>query len=250
VPRPTTFHRYAYPTAIREEGTLQPFRTRDGAAFAELSAAIYAMGWQYGSLIFAYPDEGLELHRVRHETILKSEDFLVLTTRPPISDSSKGDLKQLPKSGTTLELAMFREFRGYFAKCARSHLRLTPEFGAKLQAGDFMFRQRDDARIISSKTLDATEWIRVPARIHKTLGFFLRHDRIAGHSCGLIACFGMGGLETLIWNRLVRTRYAAWLTGSRFVVGEFDITRIPEQPITLDFVDDVPVRLLVDRSLA
>jgi hypothetical protein len=80
------------------------------------------------------------------------------------------------------------------------------------------------------------------------MAFFLRVSGIPGYDCGVIACFGMSGMETLIWNRVVRMRYPDWYGHDHFVVAELTIGAIPERPITLDFIDEqsVAVDVLLD----
>jgi hypothetical protein len=245
-----TFHRYAYPTAIKKDETPEPFQTRDGAAFSELAASLYANGWQYGSLLYAYPDEGPDLHRSHHAGLLASEDWIALTTRPPLDDWRHGDRKWLPESKTTLEQAMFEEFRKYLQVCARSHVRLDSSVGAGRPAADFTFKQHVDARLTEVASLDpGLAPARVAPEVYRTIGFFLRTEQMAGHRCGLIACFGMGGIETLIWNHIVRTRFPHWVSASRFVVAEFEVVGIPDRPITLDFARHLPVNILVEREI-
>ena len=79
------------------------------------------------------------------------------------------------------------------------------------------------------------------------IGFFLRTPSIPVYGCGLLACFGMGGWETLIWNRIVRTRYPEWVSRPLFVVGQFDLKGLPENPPTLDFADKIKVDILLEH---
>jgi hypothetical protein len=101
----------------------------------------------------------------------------------------------------------------------------------------------------SYKRLDEFRNKRTPADSEIAIGFFLRTPSIPVYGCGLLACFGMGGWETLIWNRIVRTRYAEWVNTPLFVVGQFDMKGLPARPHTLDFVDKIKVELLLEHKV-
>jgi len=81
-----------------------------------------------------------------------------------------------------------------------------------------------------------------------TAAYFLRVNSVPGLNCDLIASFGMDGYCTLIWNRIIRTRYPDWLASPRFVMASLTFKKpIPPKPITPDFADNedhIEVRLL------
>ena len=82
------------------------------------------------------------------------------------------------------------------------------------------------------------------------LGFlFLRTNAIPEYGCGLLASFGMGGQETLIWNRIVRTRFPEWVNRPAFIVAEMDLTAIPANPVTLEFVDQIKAEILLEHRM-
>ena len=74
-------------------------------------------------------------------------------------------------------------------------------------------------------------------------------NSIPEYGCGLVVSFGMGGWETLIWNRIVRTRYPEWINRPCFVVGEFDMNGLPAGPATLKFVDQIKVDILLEHKI-
>ena len=59
----------------------------------------------------------------------------------------------------------------------------------------------------------------------------------------------MDGRETLIWNRIVRTRFPDWVNRPAFIVAEMNLTRIPETPTTLEFVDQIKVKILLEHRI-
>jgi hypothetical protein len=64
-------------------------------------------------------------------------------------------------------------------------------------------------------------------------------DKTHGVPCGLLACFGMDGYSTLIWNHIVRQNPARWITKPGFVMVELIFKRpVPRRPLTPEFASD------------
>lgn len=124
-PRPGRYFRLTYSNAAPDDEP-KLFQGRDGIAFSELSAALPALGYQFGTTIHFYPDEETKL---KDFPAFAPGDLLVLPTRPPPTDrealfpprkiirNSKNDLKKL----------IFKELFVHFAHCTRRHIKLTPE---------------------------------------------------------------------------------------------------------------------------
>jgi len=245
------YHRFGYsmPLRLGEEPNIS--KIRDGAAFSEVTAPLTKLGYEYGHLIFNppfNPRKSGELGK-EHFRFIKPEDLIVLTTRPPLDDSRHGDKKLVRQSRTHLEKKIFEEFRKYLAVCARSHVQLTEAVGAKFRKADLVFHSYKSARLKYYRRLDEFRVSSVSKKSDLAIGFFLRAKTIPEYGCGLLASFGMGGRETLIWNRIVRTRFADWVNRYAFIVAEMNLTRIPESPVTLDFVDHVKVKILLEHPI-
>jgi hypothetical protein len=210
----------------------------------------------------AYPQE-LTKSRVtqklgaEHFTFLKpNEDVLIMTTRPPLDDERQQDRKRVRRSYTDLEEAIFSSLRQCFAVCARSHVKLSEQMAKHLkdadkQMADMAFHHNKDARLHSYKALGALRPVRVSEDKHVTVAFFVHLPATERYGCKLIASFGLGGIETLIWNKVVRIHKDRdrWLTRPVFVVAELDLKHVPSRPITLDFVKDIGVRILLEHAL-
>jgi hypothetical protein len=128
-------------------------------------------------------------------------------------------------------------------------VKITPAVGADFEKADLEFYQHKSARLKSFKALKAFKNKKVSIGLEVTIGFFLRTPSVPVYGCGLLACFGMGGWETLIWNRIVRTRYPEWVNQSAFVIGQFDMKGLPARPPTLDFVDKIKVEILLEHKI-
>jgi hypothetical protein len=235
---------------LRTGEAARPSKIRDGAAFSEISAPVAKLGYEYGNILFNSPIDPKKDKKLgpEHFRFIKPDDLLVLTTRPPLDDGAHGDKKYLARSFTHLEDQVFLECRKYLAVCARSHVQLSSAVGADFEGFDFVFYQHYDARLKYSRRLRKPR-SKTPKGSEIALGFFLRTPSIPVYGCGLLACFGMGGWETLIWNRIVRTRYSDWVRRPLFVVGQFDLKGLPENPPTLAFADKIKVEILLEHKI-
>ena len=180
---------------------------------------------------------------------IKPEDLIVLTTRPPLDDSRHSDKKRVRQSRTHLEGQIFAECRKYLAVCARTHVQLAKSVGANFKKADLVFRSYNGARLKYYKPLDEFRPRDVPKRSNIAIGFFLRTKIVHEYGCGLLASFGIGGRATLIWNRIVRTRFPDWVNRCAFIVAEMHLAGIPKIPVTLEFMEQVKVKILLEHTI-
>ena len=260
--RPQVFHN-AYPCIYKDkQGELA--KNRDSAAFAEVLAGLFDHGCQLGSILFNYAlTEGSEPIQNDHHHIQRG-DVIVTVTRPPLHDEAFCTKKYVPRSGTELERRIFDAVNRWLSICSRSQLRLSDRVVAAWEArvrrdldqpagetpADFTFSQVCDARLKEWSALDAggrTHRVN-HNRDYRSLGCFLHLPAFEGLDCRLIVSFGMGSLENLVWNHIVRTRFDHWFDEPVFALAEMDLNGIPETPQTLFFSDDIPVRLLMELS--
>jgi len=229
----------------------KPSNVRDGAAFSEIAAPLAKRGYEYGNILFNSPFNPKKDKKLgqEHFSFIKPDDLLVLTTRPPLDDLTHGDKKHLDVSSTHLEEQVFTEVRKYLGVCARSHVQLTSVVGGDFERFDFAFYQHNNARLKYSRQLRGPR-NKALKDSEIAVGFFLRTSSIPVYGCGLLACFGMGGWETLIWNRIVRTRYPDWVSRPSFVIGQFDLKGLPARPPTLQFVDNIKMDILLEHTIS
>jgi hypothetical protein len=245
------YHRFAYSAPLRQGEDPNLSKIRDGAAFSEVTAPLTKLGYEYGRIIFNPPYNPRDRTESSKDcfSFIKPHDLIVLTTRPPLDDSKHGDKKLVRQSRSHLEKQIFEECRKYLAICARSHVQLSNAVGAKFKKADLVFHSYKSARLKYYKGLNDFRAKNAPKKSDLAIGFFLRAKAIPDYGCGLLASFGMGGRETLIWNHLVRTRYSEWLKRFVFIVGEFNLKRTPANPVTLDFVDHVTAKVLLEHPV-
>jgi len=244
-------HRFAYASRLRKGEQRLPFKIRDGAAFGELTAQLPELNYGYGELIFNPPFRRGKDRRLGKEyfSFIKRDDLIVLTTRPPMHDKEQGDKKGMPQSRTHLERMIFRACRKYFRVCARSHVVLTRAVAKRNKKADLSFHQHKSARLKSHCALGALRATYVPRNTHTMIAFLLRTKSIPEYGCGLLVSFGMGGWETLIWNRIVRKQFPQWLTKPVFVMAELDMSQVPAEARTLDFADSLKPTILLEHHI-
>jgi hypothetical protein len=228
------------------------FQGRDGIAFNEVSAALTAQGYHYGTTIHFYPDDE---RRLAEFPPLGDTDLLVLTTRPPLTDREAflPPKKIIRNSKNDLERLIFKQLFKYFTHCTRTQLKLTPEAQAcllgdapKWQSLEFFEVSRVSHPYAEAHIRRHVASAQKPqGDLPSTVAFLVRVNSLPGVEetpglpCGLLACFGMDGYSTLIWNRIVRLRYAQLLTKPGFVMAELIFKKpIPRRPLTPEFATD------------
>ncbi len=245
------YHRFAYSMPLRGGEMPMPYKIRDGAAFCELAAPLADLGYSYGQLIYNAPFDPKAGPPLGAESFhfIRPSDLLVLSTRPPIDDLNSGDKKQVTMSCTDLEKKVFAACKRYFDICNRSHIRLKSSVAANFERAVMVFHQYKGAGLQYYRPLTGSERTKPPRGTSPSIGFFLYAKTIPHYGCGLVASFGMGGWETLIWNRIVRTQFPAWFRRPIFVVAEMTIDKFPRDSATLDFVDQIKPTILLEHHI-
>jgi hypothetical protein len=222
------------------------FQSRDGIAFGELSASLIPLGYHYGTTIHLYPNDE---RRLDEFPTFHAGDLLVLTTRPPLTDSEAFPIpkKSIQRANNDLEKLIFKQLSNYFTTCTRRKVTLTPKAQARLR-GDVSKWQSleffehsggthpyDPACIRKHVTSAQTPQGKHPS----TVAFLLRLNSLPGLPFGLLVSFAMDGYSTLIWNHIVRVRHPEWLAKPGFVMAELIFKKpIPRQPPTPEFAAD------------
>jgi hypothetical protein len=250
-PAPGRYFHLTYSNAAPDEEP-KLFQCRDGLAFNELTAALPAGSYQYGTTIHFYPDHERQL---REFPKFQPEDLLVLTTRPPLTDRESliPPRKIIRNSKNDLEKLVFKQLFNYFSYCTRKHVKLTPDAQQFLLANVRKWESLEffehsgakhpcgEAHILRHMTTAS----RPESSLRSTVAFLVRVNNLASVEetaaipCGLLASFGMDGYSTLIWNRIVRLQHPQWLTTPGFVMAELIFKRpIPRRPLTPEFATD------------
>ena len=237
----------------------QLYKDRDSVAFSEVASAFFELGYEYRTTVYLYPNDE---RRLTEFPEFQPSDLLVMTTRPPLKDQgsmASPHRKIIHAANTKLEAVLFEEFFKYFKWCTRQHVELT-EHGAgclrpaerqkwqHVKLYEYYIQNKTYCVAEVQKHFIGPEEKSPDPTHHSSIAFFLRTNRVPGINCDFVASFGMDAYSTLIWNRLIRIRFAEWLVSPRFVVAELIYKNpLPPRPLTPEFNDHgefVEVRLL------
>jgi hypothetical protein len=213
--------------AKRRDMTLKPHHTRDGSALFELLAILTSRGYGIGEQCWNFPPSDPEDATIIPAEIpnLEAGDLVLIGTRLPLDDSAHGDRIKIERGFATPEEIVFAIARRYFAVLARSHVRLTDALAARLPAdrttrADLWVRVLKAAWYRECKSLDGRQLQRFREGEHRTPAFVIRLNGVeALNGADLLIAFAMGGTETLIWARRLRTDFShlLWRPGFTFV---------------------------------
>ena len=245
------YYRLTY-SPVHPDDDPKLFKGRDGIAFCELAAVLPAMGYDFGTTIYLYPDDERPLSAF---PTFRPADLLVLPTRPPLHDKVgiiPPRRKIIHAAKTELEAALFKALAKYFEFCTRKRVQLSKHGAGCIAVEDASKWEHTEVFEYCGAEIQrhyvGVEPIRPDPKHKSTIAFFLRVNRVPGLGCGFVASFGMDGFGTLIWNRYIRNTHPEWLAKPGFVMAELIFKKpIPTKPLTPEFVDDgtfVEVRLL------
>lgn len=243
-------YRFAYTVQGHKDRELQPFQLRDGEAGAHVWGAIAARGYTYAGSIINYPSLGPDLIPIDFSR-LRPTDLILLTTRPPMDDRNIGNRRRISRSFTALEEGLFNlVLRRYFARCARSEVQLTDEAArispaiAERQKSEFY--QNLGAGYSAYGPLSSREWryFRSDDPRPPTAAFLVYEEQVWPGGPGLLAAFGMGGTETLVWAYHLANRFSHLLLNASFVMAELRAPERADQPMWMDFADAWDVEIL------
>jgi len=239
----------------RDDRPLYPFQMRDGYAALSLVTALTEQGYRFAGPIFNYPSDGPKLIEV-DDTYLGENDLIVLTTRPPMNDQQVPDRRGHKRSFTTTEQKVFDALSKYLEWCTRVEVVLTaaaaatsPEVAARRSNE---FRQNGGSTYRAYGSPVTREFVKVPLRDARTAVFLIYEGHAWPGGPGLLAAFGMGGTETLVWCHLLATTYRRYLCTTPFVMAEMRTGHLPERPATMGFAEERKVTILgpTDRPMA
>lgn len=246
---------------------------RDGDPGIEMTHLVAQHGVPYGHLLVNYgppagpqlgapgasnggPCAALSTNLLGLDDV-KPSDLLVLTTRPPIDDDEL-DKRRIKASGAPLEEAVFKRLSSYFEMVSRSRVKLSSTLAKQLpeyyeKRADILYYVYSGAGYKRYKAYERrNRWTEVGRGKPCRTGGYLVIEPCCRDRFGLLVAFGMGGTETLLFSALLRRRLWADLKldlrEPRFVYVEMVADPMPDQPLSLDFVDNWKVTTLLNTS--
>ncbi len=231
---------------------------RDGAAFAELAAVLGSMGYGYGGLLLNFPSRQSFGRQAADIPALTPNDLLVLPTRPPISDEEEDERRKVARSHTSLEKMVLAALEPFFQICSRAHLKLSRTLSARLpkrleNRANILFATYSNAAHKVYQSYTGAQWYE-PEDPNITSTYLVYTPSVWPEGPALLLSFGMGGIETLIWNLLLRTQHSSLLEEivacgeRRFIMGEMTGPSNLQPPVLLR-ADSYELTLAANISL-
>lgn len=243
----------------------QLHKVRDALMSGGVFPVLGECGYEYGGTILNLPPEVVaELRgaqRLRATTTpLDGSDVILLATRPPLDDRPEEaeflGKRRLVPSGNDLEKNLFRSLRGVLSRCDRETIRLSASvpLGESEWLREVHFYQSKGGAV----RYFAVEGRRVaPESRNVTVGYLIAAP---GRKVGvprLLAAFGPGGTETLVFGYLLREepklrsvlQEMLAVDEGRIVVCTFRLPRQVPYPFLRFELAELDARIRVDQRL-
>jgi len=227
-------------------------KVRDGLATEHLAFSLYEAGFSYGGAIINVPKRVLDRPDYREceatPVPLTPDDLILLTTRPPLDD--RPPMKRvIERSGEPIEKDVFAALRPVLMTCTRTSIELGQENGllsVEPQWRSVGFDEHQGGRISAggpyrSQTGDDRLTVAYLISIPPTETF----PRI-------VAAFGAGGTETLVFAWLLRRQinhlFARTLKGRQrqLVMTTFRVPKTIPHPFLKFDINDLDPHVVVD----
>lgn len=219
------------------------FYVRDKSAQLHLFGALAERGRRLGeSILNCPPPSGWRPGDRLYETPIELGPYheVLVTTRPPLDDTSFGEKKQVLRGYTELEWRVLQALRPYFAHLSRSQVRLATGAAARLRPGFEHFENGVLFQRIGAFYREfpvAPRPLRKPKRKESPV-FLLRKPGFTPEGATLIAAFAMDGTTSLIWSYLLARVHTDWLFEPGFRMARLSGPSLPERPTDLRFALD------------
>ena len=239
--------RFAYLTCSRKDRERYAFQLRDGEAALWIMQALAERGYRFAGPIVNYPSSR-ENPDPCDGSFLREDDLIVLTTRPPMNDADIPDKKGIPRSYTPLEKALFDgPLSRHFLRCARSEVLLTDEtagISREIAHRQSMIFRQNGGAMYQSYGSPAGAWQKFKQPPPLTAAFLVYTEHAWPGGPALMAAFGMGGTETLVWCYQLASRFQDLLFTTPFAMVELKSPPAGPRPATITFADAWEVTIL------
>src|SRR5262245_1632405 len=211
--------RMAYTQRGRKDRELFPYQLRDGEAGLRLVSTLEKKGFTYVRPLINYPSKGPEL-KPYDLGIFRSDDLILLCTRPPMDDHRWPSRYMIPRSFTVLEETLFEgPLRRWLHQCSRTVVQLSDEaasISSEIDACKSLeFHQHGGAAI------SGCNGVRVkPGPTQRSAVFLIYTEAAWPGGPAFLASFGMGGVDTLVWAYHLSTRFSDMLCTTPFALAE------------------------------
>jgi hypothetical protein len=235
---------------------------RDVGAAMDILPALMKQGFEYGEPILDWPPEEEEMNRYTAPlfeadyAFAQPGDLLLQTTRPPLNDDEQGDRKRVRPSFTDLEDKLFKVWRNYIARAARSYIELNLDYHKSLSPPfanrrHMKFFEAEGAPYKELNDCAGSGWRKPDSHLERrTAVFFLRQDEAWEGGPGLIGAWGMDGTATAVWAYRLGRDFSGLLATPGFVVAEMVNTGIPARPTNMLWAAGWEISIMLHEKLS
>lgn len=130
----------------------------------------------------------------------------MITTRPPLGEDLHK--KTIDTSGSEAENRLFAQLHSFFKRCSRSKVEVSETVRKLLKQ-----RKKEKWACAEFEVYAGASLKNAPPQNlgYPTLGYLLSVPAIWKGGPRLLALFGLGGTETLVWAYLLSTKYRTFL---------------------------------------
>jgi hypothetical protein len=212
---------------------------RDPEAALYIGDVLQERGFRYGGLIPDRRDMPLDLR------LFRSDDLILLTTRPPLHDIEDGSRKSVEEGFTVLESTIFRNVFGrWFKRYSRTEIQLTD---AAIRAApgirtrqEMMIRPLDPPVVHAYASLvdGRMVWRRFSRAEAPSVAFVVYSEHAWGDGPAVLAVWSVAGTPTLVWSAKIAADHRDLLLTTPFVMAELQL-RVPSAapPVSMAFAD-------------
>jgi hypothetical protein len=231
-------YRLAFPQPVRAGRPPMLHAMRDPDAALYLGDVLHERGFRYGGLIPNRRDAPVDLG------IFRSDDLILITTRPPLNDREVGDRKPIERSFTQLEDIIFHNvFSRWFTICARSQIRLSDaaaDVALEIRARQFIIPRMHGAPVVQAygSLVDGRMvWRRFNGGGAPTVAFIVHAEHVWEGGPAVLAVWSVAGTPTLAWSAKVARDHRDLLLTTPFAMAELELPAPPAPPMSMAFAD-------------
>jgi hypothetical protein len=242
----------------------QVHKVRDGLAGAYISSLLTDFKYRFGGTLINVPSKIRSRPSLEESTFRgRCEDLVWIPTRLPFHEAPQElpveirprRLRSIDRSETTFENRILTSFKPYLATCSRVRVKLSdavclPDSARAYRVCDF---QEFSGGVLTQHGSVETR-LRPPRNKRQTIGYLVALPPQDGLG-RLIAAFGLGGTETLLFHHLLTTEYRERVKAivesaePRLFISKFVVPEYVPVPL-LDYSrDDLAPAVLADCRL-
>lgn len=241
----------------------QMHKVRDGLALVQISSLLTECGFRFSGAILNVPSSLPSPPSLRHSDFRPAADDLVwIPTRLPLEEfpvaapeKRPRRLRIIDRSGSPLEKRILAGFAPYFTTCRRTRIALSNAISLDKQSHTYRVCdfQEFSGGLLTRHGAVANRLL--PARADRmTIGYLIALPPQEGLG-RLVAAFGPGGTETLIFSHLLSTLFRENVLrvirndAPAFLMVKFFMPQYVPAPLLAFTPQELAAKLITDQTL-